>query len=56
MYQRASLGCKTGKKDKENARTLRSHAQRFCTYMQKGASAERGMRFLFNLKKKKLQE
>ncbi|CAL8403592.1 unnamed protein product [Boreogadus saida] len=52
MYQRASLGCKTGKK--ENARTLRSHAQRFCTYMQKGAPAKRGMRFLFNLKK--LQE
>ncbi|CAL8238832.1 unnamed protein product [Lota lota] len=35
QFQRSSLGCKEGAKDKENARTRRGHAQRFTEYMMK---------------------
>ncbi|XP_071377952.1 uncharacterized protein [Centroberyx affinis] len=51
QFQRAALGCRTGRKDKENARNRRNHAQRFCCYMQRGAKRGRGLRFLYNLEK-----
>ncbi|CAL8334440.1 unnamed protein product [Lota lota] len=49
QFQRSSLGCKEGVKDKENARTR--HSQNFTEYMVKGEVPRRGMRALYNLDK-----